>query len=85
MPWALAPGCLSGVEVGAGQAPGQTRLHSLEDLPSRRRLLAPVAQVHPEGHHGRPGPLCRQPPGFLRCQWRPAGTTEQQGALTVHT
>lgn len=77
--WALAPDACLQVEVGAGQGPDQTRLHSLEDLPGRKLLLAPVAQVHPEGHHGRPGPLCRQPPGFLRSQRCPAGATEQRG------
>ena len=43
----------------------RTHTHSLEDLPGRRLLLAPVAQIHPKGHDRRPGPLCGQLPSLL--------------------
>lgn len=49
------------VPAGARRA----HTHSLEDLPGRRLLLAPVAQIHPKGHDGRPGPLCGQLPSLL--------------------
>ena len=60
---------------GRGQAGWPTgtvgRPHSLEDLPSHRLLSAPAAQVHPEGHDRRPGPLCRQLLGLLWTQRHP--------------
>lgn len=62
----------------AGGGPGGGA-HSLEDPPAPRLLLAPVAQVNPEGHDRGPGPLCGQLPGFLRFWGGPGGAWDRAG------
>lgn len=74
------------LRVSTGWRPREqrTRLGSPVDLPSLWLLLAPLAQVGPEGHNGSPGPLRRQPPGFLWLQGSPAGVRETaQDLVTV--